>query len=92
MGIGRDDELPLAHTEQIVLPQEAIDSFGIDCPAATPQFRRDPGSPLARPFQGNALDGIAQFQIRIRTGFGALLEAVIAGPVDPRQLHHACNR
>jgi hypothetical protein len=91
IGVGGHDELPLPHTQQIVLAQDPVNPLGVHGPAAPAQFRRDARSAVAGPLQRNPLDGVAQVHIRIRTWLGVVLEAVEAGPADPAQLHHALN-
>ena len=59
VGIGGHDELALAHAQQVVLPHDPVDAFGVDFPTAPPQLFRDAGPPVAGPFECDSLNRIA---------------------------------
>ena len=56
------------------------------------QFLGDARSPVARPFQRNALDRVAQLHVVICAGLGLGIVAIEAAPAHPAQLQHALNR
>ena len=60
VGIGRHDELPLPHAQQVVLAQQPVNPFGIHRPAPPAQLGRDPRPAVAGPLQRDPLDRVAQ--------------------------------
>ena len=85
--VGGQHELPPPQAQQVVFPQNALHLLGIDDPAAAPQLGGAARPSVAGELQGDALDGVAQFQVRI----GSLLvrlPAVEAGTRQLRQLTH----
>ena len=56
-------DVRLELSERVVLladifPQQAANPLGVHRPALPAQFRRDTGPPVARPLQGDAMDGV----------------------------------
>src|SRR6185369_11933062 len=91
VGVGSYHELPLPETQQVVFAQQTTNPLGVHRPALPAQLRRDPGSSIARPLQGDAMDGVTQFHVAVRPRWATLVEAVEPGPADPAQLHHALD-
>ena len=63
--VGGQHELPSPQAQQVVFPQNAVHLLGIDHPAAPLQFGGDARPSVAGELHGDALDGVAQFQVRI---------------------------
>src|SRR6266852_3516924 len=88
LGVGGDDELPPPHAQQVVFPQDPVNPLMVHLPSAPAEFGGDARTAVARHFQRDPLDGIAQVHVRI-CGLRFRIEAVEAGPAYPAQLRHS---
>src|SRR5712692_980664 len=87
LGVGRNDEFPLCHTQQIVLPHQPLHPLTIDFPAAGFQFLGDPSAPIAGPLQGDLLHLVAQIHVR-RRGLDRIQKTVVARAAESGHLAH----
>ncbi len=65
VGVGGHHELPFPEAEQVVFPHDAANPLGVDLPALPPQLGSEARPSVGGPFQGDAMDGVAQFHIAI---------------------------
>lgn len=78
--------------EQVVLTQQPVHSFRIDCPASPRQSGRNPGSSITGPLERDALNGIPQVHVSMGPSFASAIETVEAGPAYPAQLRYELDR
>src|SRR6516225_8033221 len=83
--IGGDDEFAPSETQQIVLAHQPLHPLAIEHVAPALQFETNPPAAVAGELQGNALNGIAHFQVAIDRLRRPLPPAIESGPAYLRQ-------